>query len=84
MISSHVRRSTSSRAGLIIALTIVEVDLAAAQVRLTAAPADTAEVEPGSYEFEVQVIDGDGRVTTFGADGGETLRLIVKGDTTHD
>lgn len=82
VISSQVRRSTTAGGALTLDLTVVEVDLAAAQVRLTAAPADTG-VTPTTYLFDIEVTDADGRVTTFGAGAGEPFRLHVKGDVTR-
>lgn len=82
VISSHVRRSTSAAAPLIVELTVVEVDLAAAQVRLVA-EADATGVAPNGYVFDIEVVDAVGRVTTFGRGAGEPFRLLVKGDSTH-
>ena len=83
-IAAHVRRSTATSGPLVLALTVVEVDLSAAQVRLTAAPAYTGlTLATYTYVFDIQVTDGSGRVTTFGAGAGEPFRLVVKGDVTR-
>lgn len=80
--TSHVRRNVS--ASTVTATWTVTVDDAAERlVTLTIEAANTADIAPGTYVFDVQNVDGDGETHTFGAGEGEPMRLVVKGDVTR-